>query len=160
MHWGACTLDLPVPTARPALRGNLCFPCELHALFTATLGPGGSRAVTPRRLGDALCHLGPLGRFTIGRQEDAQEFLVHLLDACEIASLERARLLGVSNARAAAGLARMRESVARTRYGSIGARAIAALCDAEAARGGGESPAGDAGGGGTSCSVSPVGGVG
>jgi ubiquitin C-terminal hydrolase len=99
-----------------------CVPCVLAALFDESLIPiAGVKCITPSSIVDALPRLGPRGRFVQGRQEDAQEFLVHLLDALEIHSLQRARLFGVSDQVVSAGAVNLRESMQAMAYGSIAA---------------------------------------
>ena len=49
-----------------------------------------SSAVAPREIVNMMPALGDRGRFRIGRQEDAHEFLVHLLDAMKDGELRAA----------------------------------------------------------------------
>ena len=121
-HARACAHDRPAGGAAPA-----CFNCMLSALYAESLdGAGGGRVVVPRALAAGLASLGPLGRFVVGRQEDANEFLVHLLDALEIHSLERARLFGVATDAPAAGCAELEDAVRTAAYGRIARLAIEA----------------------------------
>ena len=123
-HAEACSLDL-TPTAAGAYP---CFNCELHRLFSESLGGlGGVRALEPRSMANALCLLGPEGRFKLGRQEDAQEFLVHLLDALEISSLQRHARFNLPADAPPQGLESLRAAMDRMGYTSIAADAVAAL---------------------------------
>ena len=170
-HSAACRLDLPAASApRGASAGAPaaavpCFNCLLEALFRESLQEGDPDvALAPQHAANALrlLSLGQGGRRgrRPGRQEDAQEFLVQLLDALEVSSLQRHARFGMPREVAPRGRASLSAAIARMGYwdverapgGSLEAAAAAASAAAAATHSGEGAASRGAGSGGSGSS--------